>query len=149
MQLNTFLMQIYRSMGGTNAYDFLNTIGKDKNGNGNGDILIYKRKAEKYLIESGLHYTIIHPGGLKDTPGGQLDLKLDVNDNLLKEEKRSISRCDVARLCVASLTAFNGQNASFDCINCDPAEGSTPKSPEMAIKDFLKKGLIYDYDIRR
>jgi hypothetical protein len=132
-------------MGGTNPDDFLNTIGKDKNGNGNGDILIYKRRAEKYLVESGLHYTIIHPGGLKDTSGGELDLKLDVDDNLLKEEKRSISRCDVAGLCVASLTAFNGQSASFDCINCDIEDGSTPQSPETAIKNFLKTGKVYDY----
>ena len=132
-------------MGGTNTYDFLNTIGKDKDGNGNGDILIYKRKAEKYLVESGLHYTIIHPGGLKDTPGGELDLRLDVNDNLLNEEKRSISRCDVARLCIASLTAFNGQNASFDCINGGVKEGSQSKTAEQAIKSFLEQGKVYDY----
>jgi len=135
------------SMGGTNVYDFLNTIGKDKDGNGNGDILIHKRKAEKYLVESGLHYTIIHPGGLKDTPGGELNLRLDVNDNLLNEEKRSISRCDVARLCIASLTAFNGQNASFDCINSDVEEGSRTESAEQAIKSFLEKGKVYDYSV--
>ena len=134
-------------MGGTNAYDFLNTIGKDKYGNGNGDILIYKRKAEKYLVESGLHYTIIHPGGLKDTPGGQLDLKLDVNDNLLNEEKKSISRCDVARLCVASLTAFKGENVSFDCINCSVEDGSKAKSADEAIQNFLQKDKVYDYTI--
>lgn len=133
------------SMGGTNSYDFLNTIGKDENGNGNGDILIYKRKAEKFLVDSGLHYTIIHPGGLKDTPGGQLNLKLDVNDKLLNEEKKSISRCDVARLCVASLTAFKGENASFDCINCDVEEGSKPHTADEAIQAFLQKGKVYDY----
>lgn len=134
-------------MGGTNPDDFLNTIGKDKEGNGNGDILIFKRKAEKYLVKSGLHYTIIHPGGLRDTPGGVMDLKLDVNDNLLNEDKRAISRCDVARLCIASLTAFDGKNASFDCINCDVKEGSKPKSPESAIKEFLKRGRVYDYSV--
>ena len=132
-------------MGGTNADDFLNTIGKDKDGNGNGDILVYKRKAEKYLVDSGLHYTIIHPGGLKDTPCGEMDLKLDVNDNLLNEAKRSISRCDVARLCVASLTAFNGENSSFDCINYATEKGSKPKSAEDAIKTFLKEEKVYDY----
>jgi hypothetical protein len=134
-------------MGGTNPDDFLNSIGKDKDGNGNGDILKYKRKAEKYLVESGLHYTIIHPGGLKDTPGGVLGLKLDVNDNLRNEEKRSISRCDVARLCITSLTAFDGKNASFDCINDNIEDGSKPQSPEMAIKNFMKKGKVYDYSM--
>lgn len=140
-----FCFHLLSSMGGTNSYDFLNTIGKDKNGNGNGDILIYKRKAEKYLVESGLHYTIIHAGGLKDTPGGVHSVKIDVNDNLLNEEKRSISRCDVARICIASLTAFNGENASFDCINCEPEAGSKPETAEKAIKGFLTKGKVYDY----
>lgn len=31
-----------------------------------GNILVWKRKAEEYLIASGLNYTIIHPGGLGD-----------------------------------------------------------------------------------
>ena len=39
------------SMGGTDEGNFLNRIGKDSDGNGNGDILIWKRKAEKYLID--------------------------------------------------------------------------------------------------
>ena len=38
-------------MGGTDPQNFLNSIGKDKNGNGNGDILLWKREAEKYLIQ--------------------------------------------------------------------------------------------------
>ena len=38
-------------MGGTDPDDFLNTLGKDKKGNGNGDILVWKRKAEKYLVD--------------------------------------------------------------------------------------------------
>ena len=46
-------------MGGTDRSNFLNTIG-------GGDILVWKRRAERYLIDSGLNYTIIHPGGLKD-----------------------------------------------------------------------------------
>ena len=38
-------------MGGTDPSNFLNTIGKNKDGSGNGDILLWKRKAEKYLVE--------------------------------------------------------------------------------------------------
>lgn len=52
------------SMGGTQPENFLNTIG-------NGNILLWKRKAEMYLIWSGLEYTIVHPGGLLDKPGGK------------------------------------------------------------------------------
>jgi len=49
------------SMGGTDPTNFLNTIGKKKDGTGNGDILLWKRKAERYLVESGLDYTIVSP----------------------------------------------------------------------------------------
>merc|ERR1719293_414957 len=48
------------SMGVLDPNNFLNAIGKDENGDG-GDILIWKRKAEKYLALSGLRYSIIHP----------------------------------------------------------------------------------------
>ena len=35
---------------------------------GNGNILVWKRKAEEYLMEqSSIDYTIIHPGGLIDS----------------------------------------------------------------------------------
>jgi hypothetical protein len=37
-------------MGGTNPDEFLNTLGRDKNGKG-GDILQWKRKAERYLVD--------------------------------------------------------------------------------------------------
>eukprot|EP00594_Rhizosolenia_setigera_P021134 CAMPEP_0178979358 /NCGR_PEP_ID=MMETSP0789-20121207/25790_1 /TAXON_ID=3005 /ORGANISM="Rhizosolenia setigera, Strain CCMP 1694" /LENGTH=236 /DNA_ID=CAMNT_0020669439 /DNA_START=51 /DNA_END=761 /DNA_ORIENTATION=- len=56
---------VVSSMGGTDPSNFLNSIGKNADGSGNGDILLFKRKAEKYLVESGLGYTIIHPGGKK------------------------------------------------------------------------------------
>ena len=115
-------------MGGTDENNFLNSIGKAKDGSGDGDILVWKRKvsakvlskrsnkrtyvvdfmslnsdshrqayfdfesfpfidikAEKYLLKSGLDYTIIHPGGLIDTPASQQQLVLDVDDKLLKK----------------------------------------------------------------
>lgn len=56
------------SMGGTDPENFLNTVGAD---DGHGDILLWKRQAEKYLVQSGLDYTILHPGHLVDSPGGE------------------------------------------------------------------------------
>lgn len=47
------------SMGGTDPSNMLNRIG-------GGNILLFKRKAEEYLIAQGIDYTIIHPGGLID-----------------------------------------------------------------------------------
>jgi hypothetical protein len=41
---------VVSSMGGTDPDNFLNKVGKRKDGSG-GDILLWKRKAERYLIE--------------------------------------------------------------------------------------------------
>jgi hypothetical protein len=38
------------SMGGTDPDNFLNKVGKNPDGSGNGDILLWKRKAERYLV---------------------------------------------------------------------------------------------------
>jgi nucleoside-diphosphate-sugar epimerase len=121
------------SMGVTDPNNFLNSVGKNNNGKkkkasaggdgdaGHGDILIWKRRAEKYLVEeSGLDYTIIHPGGLVDTPGGIEEFVLDVDDNLYNQtgviRKTRISREDVADLCVAALSVGKNRKVSFDCI---------------------------------
>lgn len=135
------------SMGGTNPNEFLNSIGKDKNGNGNGDILQWKRKAERYLVDSGLHYTIIHPGGLKDTPGGKHDIIFDVDDKLRDKKSTSITRSDVARLCVAALTVSNGRNTSFDCVNAETEKETSTVTAQEALSTFLEKDLVYDYSI--
>jgi uncharacterized protein YbjT (DUF2867 family) len=47
---------IISSMGGTDPENALNKLG-------DGNILQWKRRAEQYLLASGLTYTIIHPGG--------------------------------------------------------------------------------------
>ena len=141
-------MPLLSSMGGTDETNFLNSIGKAKDGSGNGDILIWKRKAEKYLIESGLDYTIIHPGGLLDTPASKEQLMLDVDDKLIKNEKRSISRADVANLCVAALeVGKEGQSVSFDCIASEVEEGTEIKSATAALEEFLTKGLTCNYSL--
>ena len=57
-----------------------------------------RRKAEEYLIASGLTYTIIHPGGLVDEEGGKRRLVLGVDDTLLQRKMRSIPRADVAQV---------------------------------------------------
>ena len=47
---NNFLVNL-SSMGGTDPSNFLNAVGKNPDGTGNGDILLWKRKAERYLVE--------------------------------------------------------------------------------------------------
>mmetsp|Transcript_16605 Transcript_16605/g.30206 ORF Transcript_16605/g.30206 Transcript_16605/m.30206 type:complete len:335 (-) Transcript_16605:66-1070(-) len=140
---------VVSSMGGTDPSNFLNSIGKGKDGSGNGDILLWKRKAEKYLVETGLRYSIIHPGGLLDTPAGTQQLILDVDDKLLKNEKRSISRGDVANLCVAALTVGHGRDVSFDCISREVEDGIGPVPPtaEKVFTDFLAEGKTTNYSL--
>lgn len=80
------------SMGGTQPENFLNTIGRVPENELSGNILLWKRKAEKYLIASGMQYTILHPGGLTDKAGGEREVVSGINDELLKEKVRSIPR---------------------------------------------------------
>lgn len=102
------------SMGGTNENHPLNRIG-------NGNILIWKRKAEEYLINSGVDYTIIHPGGLLDAPGGVRELIVGKNDQLLTNPPEgippSIPRADVAEVVVQALRQPEARNKSFDIIS--------------------------------
>jgi len=136
---------IVSSMGGTDPSNFLNTIGKKEDGTGNGDILLWKRKAEQYLVNSGLHYTIIHPGGLRDTPGCVEQLILDVDDKLLANEKKSISRSDVANLCVAALNVGRKQYVSFDAIGVPVEEGKELIPADVVLKQFLETGRTTYY----
>lgn len=65
---------ICSSMGGTDPNHVLNGLGRETLPDGShrgGNILWWKRKAEKYLMDSGLPYTIVHPGGLINEAGGR------------------------------------------------------------------------------
>jgi uncharacterized protein YbjT (DUF2867 family) len=109
------------SMGVTNVNHPLNSIG-------NGNILIWKRKAEEYLVNSGVDYTIIHPGGLIDQPGGLRELVIGKNDQLINNPPEgiatSIPRADVAELVVQCLREPSARNKSFDVIS-KPENDST------------------------
>jgi len=102
------------SMGGTNKDHPLNRIG-------NGNILIWKRKAEQELIDSGIDYTIIRAGGLLDEPGGKRELLVGKDDTLLINPPggipTSIPRADVAELVVQALLEPNARNKAFDTIS--------------------------------
>lgn len=101
------------SMGGTNENHPLNSIG-------NGKILVWKRKAEQYLIDSGIPYTIIRAGGLKDEPGGKRELLVDKDDRFLTNTPDGIPtvvpRADVAEVVLQALLEPNARNKAFDLI---------------------------------
>ncbi|MDJ0746097.1 MAG: SDR family oxidoreductase [Xenococcaceae cyanobacterium MO_167.B27] len=120
------------SMGGTNPNHPLNSIG-------NGNILIWKRKAEEYLIHSGLPYTIIRAGGLLNEVGGKRELVVAKNDTLLTNPPNgiatSIPREDVAELVVQALGCSEALNKAFDVI-------SKPENDPSAILTSDFKGLF-------
>lgn len=116
------------SMGGTNPNHPLNKLG-------NGNILIWKRKAEQYLIDSGIDYTIIRAAGLLDTEGGIRELIVGKDDTLLNNPPNGIPtvvpRADVAEIVVQALQESDARNKAFDLM-------SKPEdAPDIVItKDF-------------
>jgi len=110
------------SMGGTNENHPLNKMG-------DGKILIWKRKAEEYLVNSGVNYTIIRAGGLQDQPGGVRKLLVGNNDELLANPPdgipTSIPRPDVAETVVQALKEPSAINKAFDLISYPEADSDT------------------------
>jgi uncharacterized protein YbjT (DUF2867 family) len=103
----------------------------------------WKRKAEQYLIASGLNYTIIHPGGLIDEAGGSKQVVLDVDDKLLNNNPRNIPRADVAALAVGCIGLKEAAKRSFDCIAQPPAAGATPNNDMKALLAGMPRNCDY------
>eukprot|EP00977_Amphora_coffeiformis_P006602 scaffold1424_cov168-Amphora_coffeaeformis.AAC.15 len=132
---------ICSSMGGTDPENRLNAFGRDENGKG-GNILLWKRKAEKYLMESGLTYTIVHPGGLIDENGGKREIVVGVDDQQVATDNRSIPRADVAALLIASLEHDSYKNRSFDARTKPEGEGTVTMDFDKLLLD-LKENCDY------
>ncbi|XP_011019848.1 PREDICTED: uncharacterized protein At5g02240 [Populus euphratica] len=113
------------SMGGTNLNHPLNSLG-------NGNILVWKRKAEQYLADSGVPYTIIRAGGLQDKEGGVRELLVGKDDELLQTETRTIARADVAEVCIQALQYEEAQFKAFDLAS-KPEGTGTPTNDFKAL----------------
>lgn len=118
------------SMGGTNPANPLNNFGRTVLEDGSvkgGNILMWKRKAEMYLMEqSDKTYTIIHPGGLINEPGGEREIVVGVDDSQEGTESRSIPREDVAAVMLAAVQYSEAyKNRSFD-IRAKPVGDGSP-----------------------
>jgi uncharacterized protein YbjT (DUF2867 family) len=75
-------------------------------------ILVWKQQAEQYLQNSGLTYTIVRPGGLKNTEES-LPLVMSKSDTLFEG---SISRTQVAQVCVEALTYKTAHNQIVEIV---------------------------------
>ena len=134
------------SMGGTNPNNPLNNLGKSTAADGKttgGDILKWKRKAEKYLIESGLPYTIVHPGGLLNEPGGERELCVGVDDVIPGTSNNSLPRADVARVMIASLEDDKYRGRSFDVVSKPVGEGQVTEDFSKLIESLDGKNCDY------
>lgn len=77
-----------------------------------GAVLAEKAQAEKHLIESGLTYTIIRPGGLKSEPA--------TGNGVLTEDPRiagTIHRADVAQLVCRCLNSELANNKILSAVD--------------------------------
>ena len=129
---------ICSSMGGTDPNHMLNSLG-------NGNILKWKRKAELYLIESGRPYTIVHPGGLINEPGGERELVLGVDDSQAGTESRTVPREDVAEVIVQALLNDAYRGRSID-LRAKPVGDGAPTRDFGALLDALG-GRNCDYSL--
>jgi uncharacterized protein YbjT (DUF2867 family) len=75
-------------------------------------ILVWKQKAEQYLQDSRLTYTIVRPGGLKNTE--ELSpIVMSKADTLFEG---SIARTQVAQVCVEALFVATAQNKIVEVV---------------------------------
>lgn len=83
-----------------------------------GPVLREKKKAEQHLMNSGLTYTIIRPGGLKSEPA--------TGNGVLTQNSKiagSIHRADVAQLACKCLTSEAAKNQVLSAIDRNMAYG--------------------------
>ena len=83
-----------------------------------GPVLLEKEKAEQHLMNSGLIYTIIRPGGLKSEPA--------TGNGVLTQNSKiagSIHRADVAQLACKCLTSEAAKNQVLSAIDRNMAYG--------------------------
>ena len=93
-----------------------------------GAVLVEKEKAEKHLIESGLTYTIIRPGGLKSEPA--------TGNGVLTEDPRiagTIHRADVAGLVCRCLDSEGANNKILSAVDRQMIYGQAFLAPEFEL----------------
>lgn len=80
-----------------------------------GNVLVWKGRAEDYLRESGLTYTIVRGPGLRDNPGGQKPVILEQGGS----GRRLMEREDLATVTVATLNNESAFGKTFVARNAE------------------------------
>lgn len=89
-------------------------------------VLFWKKQAEQYIINSGLTYTIVRPGGLTNTPTSD-PLVMAKADTL---SSGRIPRSVVAQVCVEALFVPAAQNKIVEII-------TSPQAPSLPIAELF------------
>ena len=84
-------------------------------------VLYWKKQAESYIQDSGLPYTIVRPGGLKNEDNSD-SIIMQGADSLFDG---SIPRPKVAQVCVAALSEPQAKNAIAEIVASPAAEPQT------------------------
>lgn len=77
-----------------------------------GDVLKWKLKGEDALRASGVPYTVVRPGGLINAPARQKAVIFEQGDK--SSTQTTISRADVADICVQALKYPEARNKTFE-----------------------------------
>jgi nucleoside-diphosphate-sugar epimerase len=141
------------TMGGTDVNHPLNNLGRTVNEDGSisgGNIVKWKRKSEVYLMtqmtERKLHYTIVHPGGLLNEPGGERELIVGVDDTTTLTDAQTVPREDVAEVMLQALRypeIYAGR--SFD-LRAKPVGDGSSTTNFVTLMESLK-GQNCDYSL--
>ena len=95
---------------------FISVLGADR-GYQDSPVFKAKREVEKYLIASGLNYTILRPSGFANNLLPQAERFRDTGIYLLigdsKNRSSIVSTDDLARIAIASITIPNAKNHIF------------------------------------
>lgn len=89
-------------------------------------ILVWKKQAEEYLQKSGLTYSIVRPGGLKEEDSDD-KVVMEGADSLFEG---SLPRSKVAQVCVAALKDGASRNKVVEIV-------ARPEAPEKAMAELF------------
>ncbi|MEM7066167.1 MAG: SDR family oxidoreductase [Cyanobacteria bacterium P01_B01_bin.77] len=89
-------------------------------------VLYWKKQAEEYIVQSGLTYTIVRPGGLRSEDTGE-PVVMASADTLFDG---GIAREKVAQVCIAALSEPAAENKIVEVV-------TSPEAQEQAFGDLF------------